>query len=216
MWLGLSLLRKIRAKRLAYVQYEFSWIEKKPCPEALYDAGSIYLKNKLYVFGGYNSLNKVNDKVFVYECEDDTWKVIKYLPNGFPQSHCSICTDHIRYIYLAGGQIGAQCAPAVTSVIGYDTISNNWFTLPELPEKRYAGTMQLIDGSLYFVGGAKENRHTPASNLWVLDIEKDKKVCGRWHSADENQSVMDGDWFFYYEGKEVILRRTYEMGKLMD
>lgn len=174
MWLGLSLLRKFRAKRLAYIQNEFSWIEKKPCPEALYDSGSIYLKNKLYVFGGYNSLNKVNDKVFVYECEDDTWKVIKYLPNGFPQSHCSICTDHRRYIYLAGGQIGAQCAPAVTSVIGYDTISNNWFTLPELPEKRYAGTMQLIDGSLYFVGGAKENRHTPASNLWVLDIEKDK------------------------------------------
>lgn len=55
-----------------------------------------------------------------------------------------------------------------------------------------------------------------ALQMGYLDIEKDKKVCGRWHSADENQSVMDGDWFFYYEGKEVILRRTYEMGKLMD
>jgi hypothetical protein len=53
-----------------------------------------------------------------------------------------------------------------------------------------------------------------ALQMGYLDIEKGKEVCGRWHSADENFSVMDGDWFFYYEGKEVILRRTYEMGQL--
>jgi hypothetical protein len=53
-----------------------------------------------------------------------------------------------------------------------------------------------------------------ALHMGYLDIEKSKEVCGRWHSADENQSVMDGEWFFYYEGKETILRRTYEMGKL--
>ena len=53
-----------------------------------------------------------------------------------------------------------------------------------------------------------------ALQMGYLDIEKSKEVCGRWHSANENQAVMDGDWFFYYEGMEVILRRTYEMGKL--
>lgn len=172
MW-ALSLIRKYRAKRLAYIDTQSFWGASSPCPEALYDAGSAYLNGKMYVFGGYNSVNKVNSKIFIYDCAEDTWHNLANIPSEFPQSHCAICSDNVRFIYLAGGQIGAQCAPAVSNVLGYDTLKNNWFSLPQLPEARYAGTLQFIDGILYYVGGAKEDRHTPASNLWSLNIGKD-------------------------------------------
>ena len=92
------------------------------------------------------------------------------MPPEIPQTHVALSCEADRYIYLAGGQLGPRCRPAVADVFVWDLVENTWNTLPPLPEARYAPTMQFFGGRLHLIGGAKPDRYTPVNDHLSLGV----------------------------------------------
>gem|GEM_PF-1058429 len=156
------------------------WELVPPCPKALLDAGGAQVGNRLYVVRGYGDRGVVNDLIFVLDLEVGEWLPALTAPEGLAHSHVAACSDGARFVYFAGGQLGAECGPAIASAFSYDTVTGSWNSLPDLPAPRYAGTMQLLADRLHFVGGAEPDRYTPTSDHWSLAVEAGRAADPAW------------------------------------
>ncbi len=181
------------------------WRRCEPCDVGLYDAGQAQLGHLLYIFGGFESLASVSKRVRIFDLAAETWLPSQPAPSGLAQSHCAIATDGRRFIYCASGQLGPQCSPAIPDVFVFDTETGSWTTLPPLPEARYAGTMQLWRGRLHFVGGAKGDRWTPASDHWSLRVKDGQTDEHAWRlekpipvpGMHRGSIVFDDAWYVF-------------------
>ncbi|NVK45723.1 MAG: glycosyltransferase [Rhodobacteraceae bacterium] len=166
--------REKRTERLLYDNMaEATGLDWQRGPDAafpLYDSSSCTVDGRLYVFGGYHALSAISGTAEVYDVASRKWVASHPVPDGFPHSHHAIATDG-RYIYSAAGQVGAECRPAIANVFVFDTQTETWTELPPLPAPRYAGTMQVWNGRLHFVGGAGEDRWTPKGEHWSLAVK---------------------------------------------
>ncbi len=156
------------------------WQRMEPGRFGLYDAGAVQIGRLLYVFGGYLNLGKVNENFEIYDLEADRWIDTIPLVEGMPQSHFAAATDGKRFIYIASGQLGAECSPAVPDVFSFDVKCRTWQKLPDLPQARYAGTMQIWRGRLHFVGGAGADRWTPKGDHWSIAVGEGVATDTHW------------------------------------
>lgn len=183
-----------------------SWSRLPPCSAPLYDAGAAQIGDQLYVFGGYHSLDDVSDKVRILDLKTGRWLAEREAVANLAQSHCAITTDGERFIYIASGQLGNQCHPAIPDVWSYDTIDDEWAKLPPLPAARYAGTMQLWRSKLHFVGGAMHDRWTPAADHWNLLVSKGQTIDETWR---KQRSIPVGGM---HRGSAIIEDQLFVFG----
>ncbi len=195
--------------RNEYIDHQNKWSLLKECPYALYDAASVLVGDDFYIIGGYTEINKIHHGMVVYNIVNDDWYEINNVPKYFCHSHSSVCSDQQRYIYIVSGQIGPQCAPAVSNAFCFDTITKKWTELPPLPLPRYAGTMQLIDNVLHFVGGAEEDRVTPSNLHWCLAVHENKALWQTWEEREpaplavmHRGSIAFGGELFVFSGQQ--------------
>lgn len=106
------------------------WFKLADCPAALLDPGGVQIGNLLYVICGFESISEVNDKMHVFDMSRKKWGKSIAVPDILPHSHSTVSTDGARYIYIAGGQFGANCSPAVPWVFCFDTKAATWHPLP--------------------------------------------------------------------------------------
>jgi glycosyltransferase involved in cell wall biosynthesis len=160
-----------------------NWTELPECSSPSYDGACAKVGDKLYLFRGYNSLAAVNDTVFVFDLKTETW--LSPVVPDFPiaHSHVAVCSDGSRYVYIAAGQFGPQCRPAIADCFVFDVLTEDWQQLPALPEPRYAGTMQLLGNQLHFVGGAAADRYTAKADHWTLIVENGVALGDKWQVA---------------------------------
>ncbi len=135
------------------------------------EAGQARVGDKLYVFGGYyNQYDSVTGRVDILDLKTQRWSKGRPLPGA--QTHFATATDG-RYIYLAGGQYGAQLATAGTNEAWrYDTQLNTWSAMPRIPDIRFGGQMQYLNGRLHFVGGNDKTRVRSRSEHWIFDLNR--------------------------------------------
>ena len=156
------------------------WSLCQSCPHSLYDASGAKVGDRLYIIRGYRRLGIVNNKILVFDLNNERWVETIDCPVGLAHSHHAVCSDGVRFIYVVSGQLGPQCHPAIADGFAFDTLRKTWRALPALPAPRYAGTMQLLGNRLHFVGGALPDRYTPASNHWSLAVEEGQAIEDRW------------------------------------
>lgn len=146
------------------------WQQAAPCPAALYDAGGVQIGRHLYVVLGYRQISEVNERIFVLDLAQGKWlgSITPRLRIG--HSHTGVCSDGSRFMYIASGQYGPHCCPAIPDCVSFDARSGQWRQLPPLPEPRYAGAMHLLAGRLHYAGGARPDRSTPASDHWSIAV----------------------------------------------
>lgn len=173
------------------------------------DAASARIGSQLFVIGGFASWDKVCGRVEVLDLARGRWMEPFDMPPDMPQSHLAVTTDGQQYIYTAGGQMGNQCSPAVASAFVLDVKSRAWQRLPPLPAPRYAGTMQLWNGRLHLIGGAKEDRYTPAADHWSLAVEHGKAREAQWREESpvprggmHRASIVAGGALYVLGGQE--------------
>ena len=135
---------------------------------------------RLYVIRGYVGLCTVSDKIFVFDMRTERWTEASPPPARLAHSHAAICSDGSRFIYVASGQLGPQCSPAIADSFSFDSVREQWRELPPLPEPRYAGTMQLLGDRLHFVGGARSDRYTAATDHWSLAVKEGQAQEPTW------------------------------------
>jgi hypothetical protein len=156
------------------------WQQAAPCPAALYDAGGVQVGRHLYVVLGYQQISEVNERIFVLDLVQGKWlgSITPRLRIG--HSHTGVCSDGSRFMYIASGQYGPHCCPAIPDCVSFDTRSGQWQQLPPLPEARYAGAMHLLAGRLHYAGGARPDRSTPASDHWSIGVSNGAATETQW------------------------------------
>ncbi|HSI09668.1 MAG TPA: glycosyltransferase [Rariglobus sp.] len=181
------------------------WKILPACPRALYDAGGAQVSSRLYVIRGYQKIGVINNKVFAFDMATECWTETSTPPARLAHSHAAICSDGTRFLYVASGQLGTQCSPAIADSFSFDTALGTWSDLPPLPEPRYAGTMQLIGGRLHFAGGALSDRYTPASDHWSLAVAGGRALENNWRKEPDlplpvmhlGSAVIDGAFYAF-------------------
>ena len=144
---------------------------------ARWEAGTVVLDNKLYVFGGYTKGTKSSKRADVFNPKSKSWKQLADLPSAI--THMNAVLDG-RTVWFAGGFKDGYKGHAIDEVWNYDVDKNEYAAGPSLPEPRGGGGLALIDKKLHYIGGLKADRDTDAEEHWVLDL--DDKPKG-WRTA---------------------------------
>ncbi|WOL14349.1 kelch repeat-containing protein [Canna indica] len=160
---------------------QLQWEEMAEAPVPRLDGAAIQIKNLLYVFAGYGTINYVHSHVDVYNFTDNTWGGRFDMPKEMAHSHLGMVTDG-RYIYVVTGQYGPQCRGPTARTFVLDTEKKEWHDLPPLPVPRYAPATQLWRGRLHVMGGSKEDRHEPGLEHWSLAVKDGKALEKKWRS----------------------------------
>jgi hypothetical protein len=156
------------------------WDSLPAGPSRRLDAGAIQIGHLLYCFAGYEAQEQVVSAIDTFDLACCVWDDRIAMPSGVPQSHFALSCEANRYIYLATGQLGPRCSPAVADVFVWDPVEDTWASLPALPDARYAPTMQLLAGRLHLIGGSKPDRYTPVDDHLSLGVSGGKALDAEW------------------------------------
>ncbi|KAF8378132.1 hypothetical protein HHK36_029469 [Tetracentron sinense] len=160
---------------------ELEWEKMATAPVPRLDGAAIQIKNLLYVFAGYGTIDYVHTHVDIYNFTDNTWGGRFDMPKEMAHSHLGMVTDG-RYIYVVTGQYGPQCRGPTARTFVLDTETKQWQDFPQLPVPRYAPATQLWRGRLHVMGGSKENRNMPALEHWSLAVKNGKALEKEWRT----------------------------------
>ncbi|KAG9158973.1 hypothetical protein Leryth_013334 [Lithospermum erythrorhizon] len=188
---------------------ELEWEQMPSAPVPRLDGSAIHIKDLLYVFAGFGTLDYVHSHVDVYNFTDNTWGERLDMPKEMANSHLGMASDG-RFIYIVSGQHGPQCrTPPIPVTFVLDTETRKWGNLPPLPAPRYAPATQIWRGRLHVMGGSKENRHTPGTDHWSIAIKNGKALEKEWltevpipRGGPHRACVADSDRLFVIGGQE--------------
>lgn len=190
---------------------ELMWQALPRCPHIRYDAGGIQIKEKLYAIGGFTQgPPHVLHHIDVFDLARDKWIDAFATPPNMGTSHLAITGDGERYVYVMGGQVGINCAPATDECFALDTHTREFFPLPKLPQARYSLNAQFYKGRIHVIGGSMPDRNTPAVDYWSLGVNGPKALENEWRKEGVNiprggphrGSMIYNDAFYAFGGQE--------------
>jgi hypothetical protein len=163
---------------------EFAYSSIAQQPIGVNEVQGELVDGTLYSFGGFDSQKSCctpTSRSYAYAPASNSWSAIAPLPhlagNGQPGTgvtHAATAVDDDGGIYLVGGYISGNGTSGQTfgtvEVYRYDTASNAYTRLPDLPQARASGAAAFIDGKLYHVGGTNQARTQDPTTHWVLDV----------------------------------------------
>ncbi|MDP9173916.1 MAG: carbohydrate-binding protein [Planctomycetota bacterium] len=155
------------------VNNTFSWKKMASLPHGGSDEGQAAVVNgKIYNFGGYiNDTYAASLETDVYDPATNTWTQLANMPEKL--THAGAIVDGTT-IWLIGGFIGLETAPATTHVWKYDTVANTWTAGPSLPTGMGTGAVTLVGRTIHVISGltldASNNPvNTTEHYTWNLD-----------------------------------------------
>ncbi|KAL0344104.1 UNVERIFIED_CONTAM: Kelch repeat-containing protein [Sesamum angustifolium] len=188
---------------------ELEWEQMPSAPVPRLDGSAVQIKDLLYVFSGYGTLDYVHSHVDIYNFTDNTWSGRLEAPKDMANSHLGVATDG-RYVYVVAGQSGPQCrTPPTSNTFVLDTETEKWERFAPLPAPRYAPATQIWKGRLHVMGGSKENRHTPGTDHWSIAVKDGKAIEKEWRNetpiprgGPHRACVAVGDELYVIGGQE--------------
>ncbi|MEY2438857.1 MAG: hypothetical protein QOI34_242, partial [Verrucomicrobiota bacterium] len=162
--------QQVAFNRLHRKPPELMWKACAPCPVGRTEGTVARIGHEIFLIGGFHSLDQVLSVIDVFDLNRGRWVDRIDMPANVPQTHMGRSCGEERFIYLIGGQLGTQCHPAVADCFVFDVQDKSWSNLPPLPEPRYSATVQLWNGRLHAISGAKPDRWTSAYDHWSLAV----------------------------------------------
>jgi N-acetylneuraminic acid mutarotase len=145
-----------------------------------WEAGTVVLDDKVYVFGGYMMPTRSCKRVDVFDPKDNTWRKLADLPSAI--THMNAVLDG-RTVWIAGGFKDGYKGYAIAEVWNYDIDKDAYTAGPSLPEPRAGGGLALVGRRLHYIGGLKKDRDTDAADHWVLDLDELSRGKAEWKNA---------------------------------
>ncbi len=152
------------------------WRNVSSLPTTINHGNVATVDGKIYILGGLNgtSVWTAIGGCYEYDPRHDTWKTLpSTMPNGTARGSSAMGV-YGSTIYLAGGLTslnlitGAQ--PTVDTVTSYDTKTQEWTTLPSLPEGRDHVGGVVIGDIFYVVGGRINGIPNVRNTVFAMDL----------------------------------------------
>lgn len=183
-----------------------SWVSDVDVPDvARTGAAVVAYANNLYIFGGFDGTNYLNDAQFTQINSDgtvDAWTFTTSLPSMLRDGEAIAANG---YIYIVGGRSAATtCTPSVlvTSVSANTTIAsgNNptgvgeWYeTNVRYTGDRYGAAVSYSGGKFYMMGGGcsaplSSNRH------YLSTVKSQPQIAKYSRMIDTDSDVFPTSW----------------------
>ena len=151
------------------------WRDAAPLPTTINHGNVATINGKIYILGGLNGTNVWNPigSCYEYDPRDNIWKTLPSMPNGQARGASAVGV-HGSTIYLAGGLLslnlitGAQ--PTLATVTSYNVKTQEWTTLPSLPEGRDHVGGVVIGDIFYVVGGRVNGVPNVRNTVFAMDV----------------------------------------------
>jgi N-acetylneuraminic acid mutarotase len=157
----------------AYDATDDTWRTTAPVPVAMHHANTAALGGKLYVVGFLTGAGFAADgRVYEYDPGADSWTPKASMPAGTERGASGVAVVGTK-IYVAGG---FRAGVAVDDFSAYDTATNTWQTLPDVPSARDHLVAGAIDGIVIAAGGrngtitghfARVDAYDPLAGTWT-------------------------------------------------
>jgi N-acetylneuraminic acid mutarotase len=171
-----GVLVEVQQSVAAGVARTFSYHSIASVPIGTNEAQSVVVGDKLYLFGGFDTLKQTftpTDRGWSYNATTNTWTALPTMPvRGI--THAGIATDGTGTIFYAGGSpsdaSGTGQVFGTTDAFRFDIASGTYTRLPSLPVARMAGGLAYVSGRLYYLGGNDLTRTHDSGDVWMLDV----------------------------------------------
>ena len=168
-----------------------TWRSAQQMPARMHHANAAVVDGKIVVAGFLTGFGFLPDgRVYTYDPDADAWTAGTRMPDGSERGASGAGAIGSK-VYVAGGLRGG----AIRDFSSYDTESDTWETLPDLPIQLDHLVTGVVDGVFYTVGGRNQRigSHTP--RVFAFDPE-----IGEWSErapmptsrAGHAAAVLDG------------------------
>ncbi|MBG9464042.1 MULTISPECIES: Kelch repeat-containing protein [Bacillus] len=129
---------------------EKQWIPQAPLTDPRTAAATAVVNGNIYVMGGTN-IERVYFDTYIYNPENNTWKYKANMPQPRTGTAAAVVGDKI---YIMGGQRPDTLLKTqeVRSMYVYDTKSNKWSTLPDIPTNATLSSAVSVGDNIYLLG----------------------------------------------------------------
>jgi hypothetical protein len=157
-----------------YMPSTDTWSFVSNLPEPRRNHAAVSVGSAMYVLGGERERNgvAVTTGVHKYDSVQNSWSEVA--PMLGPRYNFAACVVG-NHIYVIGGcrrlnsNLENMPSSEQQSLFKYDTETDEWSTLPPMPEKEHGISAIELDGFIYIVGagdGFRMLRFDPASGAW--------------------------------------------------
>lgn len=152
------------------------WKTLASLPNPRNHAGSAVYEGKIYFIGGQHGQDSklvTQKEADVYDPATNTWTRLADMPvpsgaNGRGHISSGVAVMGTRIIVLGGEIVHQTC---INMVSAFSPDLNSWTNLTPLPQNRYSGVAGVMNGDIFYTGGAKTSttfKGVPAGNAVAL------------------------------------------------
>lgn len=169
----------------------YQWMELVPNgvgPGPRTDLAAVYdaPRDRMVIIGGRVGFTTSIDEVWAFSFATSTWK---QLPSGPPGRHDVPATTDGTKMWVFGG--AGAFLQSLDDLWELDLATETWRKLPddgEKPSARTSGVLEVLDGSLYTVGG--HDATSTKRDAWRYDL-----AASRWSKLVPTGDLIGGAHF---------------------
>lgn len=164
-----------------------AWTRVANAPFRSAESNGALVGNKIYVFGGFRPGNNWTSSAATgaaYDIVTNTWSTLPSLPYGLTHSPCVV--DGNKLIFAGGmTSVGNTYSYATNKVLVFDTTTNRFSYLPDLPSARGSMAAVRVGRTLHVFGGVDVKVKEQLSH-WTLNLDNTSEG---WKSSTSLPSV---------------------------
>jgi len=154
------------------------WKSAASSPIEREEAQSLVFDGKLFVLGGYRKGFTATPRVDVYDAVKNKWSRKKDMPYSITHAAVAADSDGHSFWFLGGFEGSftkkpdghSESPPATKKTYRYDAATDKWTRMPNMPNSHGGGGAGIVDGKLYFFGGADLHREYDRKEMYVLNL----------------------------------------------
>jgi N-acetylneuraminic acid mutarotase len=160
------------------------WVQVSELPTLRIAEAAAAVNDKLYLIGGFNWDENLGGsappiaRVDVYDTQTNTWHTAADMPTPRISAQAAVSSNQI-YVFGGYNRVPIRGEPWKTVVEMYDTQTDTWTLIRDMPTLRRNFGTAVVDGKIYLIGGTVLDRqfnHQIVTNL----VEVYDPLTGRW------------------------------------
>jgi len=195
-----------------------AWQTGANAVRAVIESRSAVVNNRLFIFGGWATRDfQPTRAVQVYDPAANSWSTRRDMPA--PETHAAVATDPATgLVYFAGGNRGRIPEIVTNELWRYNTVTDAWTRLPNMPQITGGATARVIAGRLHVIGGFGADNKTTRSTHYVLNVANPSAGWSTLASmpvARDHHSSVTVNGQLYVIGGELQHRIGFQHQKLL-